>query len=86
MGLFGNKLFGKTLELNKKTGKIVRTLECSEIKILSTAIENLLAEKHYVARSEYVFLVPKYQKVVDYFKVLESSQMLGSFCEKNVWI
>ena len=83
MGSFWNKLFGRKSELAKKEENIIRTPECKEIKFLSAEIENLLAGKCYVARSEYAFLISKYQKVIDYFKVLESSQMLGSFCEKN---
>ena len=83
MGPFWNKLFGKKSKLVEKEENIVRTPECNEIKFLSAEIEDLLVGKHYVARSEYAFLVPKYQKVIDYFKVLESSQMLESFCEKN---
>ena len=83
MGSFWNKLFGKKSKPVGKEENIVRTPECNEIKFLSAEIEDLLVGKHYVARSEYAFLVPKYQKVIDYFKVLESSQMLESFCEKN---
>lgn len=83
MGSFWNKFFGKKSKPVEKKENMVRTPECNEIKVLSNEIEDLLAGKHYVAKSEYAFLVSKYQKVIDYFKVLESSQMLESFCEKN---
>lgn len=85
MSSFWNKLFRKKSVPDKiiEVESIKRTPECEEIEKLSSALEQLLVKEHYVARSEYDSLLPEYQRVVDYFSVLESSGMLQSFCEKN---
>lgn len=79
-----SKLFGKkeqkVQEDNSKL--IVRIPECSEIQELNNVLQQLLIKNHYVARSEYIG-ISKYQKVVEYFTVLDNSGMLESFCVQN---
>ena len=85
MSSFWNKLFGKKSVSNKQIEeeRNVRIPECVEIQNLSNVLEQLLVKEHYVARSEYAPMLPEYQKIVDYFQVLESSGMLLDFCGKN---
>ena len=85
MSSFWNKLFGKKSVPDKQIEeeRNVRIPECVGIQNLSNVLEQLLVKEHYVARSEYAPMLPEYQKIVDYFQVLESSGMLLDFCGKN---
>lgn len=73
--LFGNKEQEKVL--------VEKTQECTDIQEMRDFSKQLLIKDHYVARSEYLDVLPKYQKTVEYFSVLRNSGMLKSFCEKN---
>lgn len=75
MGSLFSRLFGK-----KESRTLERTAECIEILTLKDEIEQLCVKNHYVARSEYRDILPKYQKVVEYFNVLANSKMLDTFC------
>ena len=57
--------------------------ECVKILELGDVISSLLACDHYVARSEYLYIIPEYKEVVEYFRVLIKSGMIESFCAKN---
>ena len=79
------RLFAKkeqSLQKNQ-SGSSVRSTECTEIQELNQVLRNLLLKNHYVARSEYLGTTRKYQRVIEYFTVLESSGMLDSFCVLN---
>ena len=81
-----NRLFGNNKVQTKKAEKeiqITRTPECDQIQALSIELQRLQEKQHYVARSEYQAIVPKYRKAVEFFKVLEKSGMLPDFCVKN---
>lgn len=81
-----SKLFGNNKVQTKKPEKeiqITRTPECEQIQALSIELQRLQEKQHYVARSEYQAIVPKYRKAVEFFKVLEKSGMLPDFCVKN---
>lgn len=78
------KLFGRKVQKiqGDNSDLIVRVPECSEIQELGNELQQLLSKNHYVARSEYIG-ISKYQKVVEYFTVLDNSGMLESFCVQN---
>ena len=82
--LFGS-LFGKkeSRVWHADKAAVERTAECLEIIALKEEIEKLCVKDHYVARSEYQTIMPKYQKVVDYFSVLENSKMMDAFCVQH---
>ncbi len=85
MGLLFSKLFRKR-ESGISSSNIdisVRTQECTEILELGEKICDLCQKNHYVAKSEFRNLLPKYQRVVEYFSVLEKSRMLEPFCGQH---
>ena len=46
-------------------------------------MDELLADNHYVARSEYSQMLLEAKKVIEYFDVLKTSGTLKSFCANN---
>jgi len=82
---FFSKMFGKKdkHEQRMKSVHDVTNSECKKITELNTLLSSYLAQDHYVARSEYANNISEYEKVVEYFRVLESSGMLSSFCSQN---
>ena len=62
---------------------IIMSPECKQLKELSTLINSITAGTHYVARSEYMKQIGDAKRIVEYFNVLKSSGMLGSFCAQN---
>jgi hypothetical protein len=50
---------------------------------LKTQLDALLQADRYVARSEYSQMLLDAQKTIEYFGVLKSSNMLGSYCREN---
>ena len=77
MGILSG-LFGKNEETVKTT-----IPEVTELLKLGNEMESLLDCSHYVAKSEYLDKLPVWQKTIDYFTVLKSSDMLASFCTRN---
>lgn len=57
--------------------------ECLNISELNKRLTPLLKAEKYVARSEYLDLLPAYKGTTDFFRVLRDSEMLGSFCSKK---
>lgn len=84
MNSFFSKLFRKKVQTKQeKKPNIVRTPECDAIIDLNKEIQSLCEKNHYIPKSQYIGLFPKYQKTVSYFKVLETSGMLQSFCDRS---
>ena len=89
MGLL-DRLFGynkakqntvnRNSESNVKTG---RNENCDWLMQFSSLAKNLLDEKRYIAKSEYLPLVEQYKETVTFFDVLIQSSMLVDFCAKN---
>ena len=85
MGSWFSKLFRKR-ESNKNISDVdtsLRTTECIELLELENEIHKLCEKNHYVAKSEFIDVYPKYQKVVEYFTVLAKSRMLDAFCAQH---
>ena len=54
--------------------------ECIRIYELQDELNALLKGTEYVARSEYAEIIPVYKDFVEYFRVLQNSKMLKSYC------
>lgn len=83
MGSLFSRFFGKKTKKVNNVVVVNKSPECEGILNLHDEQQVLFKKNHYVARSEYSSLVDNYQKVVDYFTVLEESKMLETFCVEN---
>ncbi len=81
MGFFRNLFKKKT----QKSESIVekQSPECLKFQKLQVFLEELLSTERYVARSEYQGALCEYQDVVEYFRILQKSEMLDYFCAQN---
>ena len=70
------------LSNDDNTQDVVQSPECVELIQLKTKLDSLFVLDKYIPRSEYSYFLDQYKKVVDYFDVLNSSDMLSSFCTK----
>lgn len=82
MGLF-SKLFKKKNMPTTNIPAEALSPECQTLLALKTQMDDLLKADRYVARSEYTQMLLDAQKTIEYFGVLKSSNMLGSFCKEN---
>lgn len=89
MGLLDRILGRKKLKVNtEKTSSVPsikrnRNENCVKIMQFYACIDKMLAEKRYVAKSEYVSLVKQYDETINFFDVLTQSGMLYNFCSEN---
>jgi len=67
---------------NKKTTSDLSP-ECIKITKLKEEIQILLQGDKYIAKSEYAEVAPTYKDTVEYFRVLQKSKMLKSYCAQN---
>lgn len=75
-----NTVDSSTRDANKNVNrneKAIRILDFQD------TISRIMAEKKYVAKSDYVHLVESFSEDIKFFEVLESSGMLESFCDNN---
>ncbi len=65
--------------------KIISELnpECEKLIELRKEIDILLNSNVYVAKSEYLGLIPIYKDTIEYFRVLQRSKMLKNYCTQN---
>ena len=73
---FGEKLGRKKLKSEPSS-------ECIRIFELQDELNALLKGTKYVARSEYAEITPAYKELVEFFRVLQNSKMLKSYCAQN---
>lgn len=83
MGLLSWLFNKKTDNITVPEVKKVVNKECQELLSLKKIMDNMLAENRYIAKSEYKNTILDANKIVEYFVVLEKSQMLESFCNNN---
>ncbi len=57
--------------------------EIVEINELNDFLYDLMHSDHYVAKSEYVDKLKKYQETVDFYKALIKGELLEEYCSKN---
>lgn len=79
---FWKKLFKKKNTHEKQT-LVPKHENCLKLLELKKLLDELLNADRYVAKSEYLERVKKYEAVEEFFKVLSSSGMLPSFCTQN---
>ena len=65
--------------------KLARSQECIDFLELKSYMENLLAEKRYISKREYLNQIKQYESVIKHFTVLKNSGMLEAYCGKNVY-
>lgn len=90
MGFF-DRIFGykksqvHTVEKNGEKIEILEPHNENIIKLLElgTTIDSLMDADRYIAKSDYAEKLKEYLPVVDFFTVLESSEMLDDFCRRN---
>ena len=56
---------------------------CGQLEALTEYMETMLAEEHYIAKSEFLGRLEADKPCVEFFKVLENSGTLESFCAAN---
>ena len=74
------KFENPNLVQEKKTS---RNPECEQLLNLHLLMDSLLKADKYIAKSEYRDTLKRSEKVIDYFSVLKSSQLLNTYCVKN---
>lgn len=80
---FISRIFGLGEKFsNKKTTSDLNP-ECIKIIKLKEEIQMLLQGDKYIAKSEYAEVTPTYKDTVEYFRVLQKSKMLKSYCAQN---
>ena len=70
-------------ESDNSPKSIPRNEKCVKLMEFASYIEQLLSEKRYIAKSEYLKPLEQYQDVVNFFGVLSESGMLPNFCAAN---
>lgn len=83
MGILQKLLAKNRQVIEKKSPDVVMRDECKKLLELKTLIDKITAGDHYVARSEYMQQLDEYKEIIRYFKVLDDSGMLDSFCTQN---
>lgn len=82
MGIL-SRLFGTPKNTKSQTPLQITNEECKQLLRLKALIQQILGGTHYLPRSEYIQKIEEFKKTIEYFSVLDSSGMLGSFCAQN---
>jgi len=87
MGLL-DRIFGyRKIKFNtEKTSPVTngcRNENCDKLMQFSSCAINLLNEKKYIAKSEFISLVKQYDEIINFFDVLVQSNMIRSYCDMN---
>ena len=82
MGLF-DKLFKKRNVKASQEQSFVKSEKCEEVLRLKAEIDERLGKDAYIAKSEYLSMIPKYKDVVNYFNVLIDSGSIENYCKTN---
>lgn len=69
------------VEIEAKT--VSRNENCDRLLDYDAQMKDLLAERKYIAKSDYRDLITEYESVIQFFDVLKTSDMLNHFCEAN---
>lgn len=77
-------LFHRLLSKKKPTEKqVANAEELMRLKALDSFMSALFRGDHFVARSEYLGELERHKDLLDWFHVLQSSNMLDDYCRKN---
>lgn len=84
MGLF-DKLFRKKKNIAEEIVSLnsTRSEKCNELYQLKNKLDDILKQSAFIAKSEYLSLIPEYSHIVDYFKVLIDSGSIKNYCKEN---
>ncbi len=80
---FISHIFGLDKKFSNKKTMSGLNSECIKITKLKEEIQILLQGDKYIAKSEYAEVIPTYKDTVEYFRVLQKSKMLKSYCAQN---
>ena len=83
MGIF-SRLFKKKDSTSNKIRENIsfENPKCQKLWELKLFMDKILMENHYIAKSEYRSKLLNEKELVKYFGVLESSDLLETFCKK----
>lgn len=74
-------LFSKIL--NNKNAEVSTNIQCESIISINNFMNNLLSQNKYIAKSEYKDYLSQKEKDIEYFKILQNSNMLKNYCKNN---
>lgn len=74
-------LFSKIL--NNKNAEVSTNIQCENILSINKFMNNLLSQNKYIAKSEYKDFLSEKEKDIEYFKILQNSNMLKIYCKNN---
>lgn len=80
---FISRIFRFSEKLSGKKTISELSPECVRILELRKEINTLLLGNDYIAKSEYIDLIPAFKDTAEYFRVLQSSKMLKDYCARN---
>lgn len=70
-------------KLSAKKRNLVPCSECGKLNDFKERVDFLLKGKNYVARRDYFDLLSEYKDSIEFFRVLQDSKMLKSYCVQN---
>ena len=71
------------MSLFKKKENVTVTNEYKELTNFFNFYNDINKEERYIAKSDYLKELPKYDKTIEFFKVLDTSDLLSDYCNKN---
>ncbi len=84
MGLFSKVFKKKETIANSITDNMsFESPECQDLWNLKVYMDTILSQNRYIAKSEYRAKLLDGKKTVEYFGVLQNSQLLNAFCKNN---
>lgn len=81
MGFF-KTLFKRKNKTNEKTIPVTH-IECIKMLELNSVLESLFSKNKYISKKEYKLLLAGFEKTIDFFSVLQTSNTLELFCKNN---
>lgn len=79
-----SRIFGeKPTRTNKTSGNHTMTAEFQGLLDFGRALQSLLKEDRYIARSDYKPIVDAYADIKSFFLNLQASNLLSLYCEQN---
>lgn len=83
---FWDKIFKtqKKETINQISDSVTRTEKCREILRLKDVMDDMLSRDLYIAKSEYLSVLPEFERTIEYFNVLIDSGSVDNYCKENV--
>ena len=77
--LFGSRKSNSLLN----TDKPIRSEECEKLLQFERSVSQLLSEKRYIAKSDYMMFMNQFKECYEQFVILKSNDVLSEYCAKN---